>query len=228
MPASRLINLVAASALVALGTGGTGNADDLDSGLAGAMSVYGTFDEATLCANVPVACTIDQNLIRLSYWQQHGDVIGFSRSRISYKPFAQCREWVLTAHIEPYCGAVEGESVLQGSASGEVLLTGEMWDGKACKAFRRRFALEGTWAARLEGTLAKGVLDVEMVGEDIMATETSSVPFSLDIMPTSERMRTLRDCPADIPACAPDSPFGNPVFGRQDSAQYSSICGSRG
>ena len=213
---------------VVIAISGASRADDLDAALAGAMSAHGTFDADTLCANVPVACTVEQNLIRLSYWEQHGDVIGFSRSRIRYKPYAQCREWVLTAHIEPYCGAVESETILQGSASGEVLLTGEIWDGKACRALRRRFTLDGTWAARREGGLARGVLDVEMVGEDIMAAETGSIPFVLEIMTTSDRMRRLQDCPVDIPACAPDSPFGNPVFGRQDSAQYSSICGSRG
>jgi len=213
----------AAFLAAALGAGASGNADDLEAALVGAMSVHGTFDEATLCADIPVACTVNQNLILLSYWQQHGDVVGFSRSRISYKPFEQCREWVLTAQIEPYCGALDREAVLQGAAWGEVLLTGEMWDGKACQSFRRRFTLEGTWAARLEGALAKGVLDVEMDGE------TSSIPFTVDIMPTYERMRGKQECPTEDPACEPVRRFNEGlIFSPHDSGQYSAACASRG
>jgi len=206
----------------ALGVTVAAQAGELEEALSGAMSAHGSFDEATLCANVPVACNVEQNRIMLSYWQQGGGIFGKSFSTIRYKPYDQCRDWILTSTIDTYCGAFGGEAVMAGSAHGEAILRAEMWDGAACRRVVKTFPLEGTWMARLEGREATGVLKVDMAGD------VGSIAFSLDIMPTFERMRGQDECPADDPACEPVRLFDQGVFGPYDGGQYAAACGSRG
>lgn len=205
-----------------LGVPAAVRADDLESALAGAMSVHGSFDEAALCSNIPVGCTVENNRIMLSYWEQGTSVFGRSASTIRYKPYKQCREWSLRSYIYPYCGGFDEATTMSGSAEGEVVLKAEIWDGSACIPLTKRFVIEGSWQARINGAVATGVLEVEMDGD------TSRIPFTADIMPTYERMRGQEECPAEDPACEPVRLFKQGVFGRKDSAQYVSACGSRG